>query len=305
MVRQGPAIKQYLELYEKQVIELGEIYIDSLNSSIDGDGIIDEKLKNYIIKESNNFIDREIKRRNELLNNYARVGGKISSIGNSISKKFSEKAFRLKKYFSDKLLIQIDDLNKKILEEENAKNQLNQDKVTQGIKWLKNNPILSIVIILGIIIIAIGSFTDSLTKIKSFININSNIEKKNKIPEIYIHVKLINQTETDILLNPLCKYEIGEAYYWNYVLHSQGRILLNPISNSISSTDSILVASKKVLDFILKIPNPEDYIKLVTKGSANLYIEIRNIDNSKSWEGAAPLEIESLKKYYLPIFLKN
>ncbi len=303
MVGQGPAIKQYLELYENHVKELGEIYLNSLLQSIDGEGIIDENLKICIIKESDNFIDREIRSKNNSLISYAKARNKIGAIEKSISNQFTERAFRLKKYFSDKLIIKIDDLNRKILDEKNTKNQLKKDKVTQSINWIKNNRILSIVVLFGIIIIAIGSFTDSLTKIKSFLDVSYN--NKNNIPEITIHIKLINQTEADILLNPLCKYEIGESVYWNYIFHSQGRILLNPISNSISSTDSILIASSEVSDFILKIPNPEDYQKLIKKGSANIYIEIRNIENSKGWEGAAPFETESLKKYYLPIVLKN
>ena len=76
--------------------------------SIDGEGIIDENLKNCIIKESDNFINREIKSKNNSLTSYVKASNKIGAIETSISNQFTEKTFRLKKYFLNKLLIQIE-----------------------------------------------------------------------------------------------------------------------------------------------------------------------------------------------------
>lgn len=48
---------------------------------------------------------------------------------------------------------------------ERSKDNLKESRVEIYLKKLKNHPILSIIIIVGIIVIAIGSFTDALKTI--------------------------------------------------------------------------------------------------------------------------------------------
>lgn len=55
-------------------------------------------------------------------------------------------------------------------------------KVERGIRWFSNNPVISILIIFGIVVIALGNFTDSVDKISKFFGGSNNIQTQARKP---------------------------------------------------------------------------------------------------------------------------
>src|ERR1035437_7708921 len=163
--------------------------------------------------------------------------------------------------------------------------------------WFKNHQLFGAVILVTMIITGVGAFTDSITKISSFISRNQT--PKTEEP-IMLTVRVTNSTDKPRTIESFSQYSLVTSDVAMMRILSEGRVELVPTT---STTESFTIPSRRSRDFTVTMPHFAGYYQILEFGGANLYIAIRPTDTSKVALASAIFQRAALKRYFVPVDL--
>lgn len=256
-----------------------------------------EEIENIFHKYFNRIIEDEKNGLQSVMASRGLQSG--SSIVVDTIKAFEYQLNRIKSYSKDILYSSIKGHNENVeLMKQKVEKSVStpMNRTDNILSKIKNHPILSIIIVLGITLIAIGQATDSFTKIRDFI-FPKTIAIKQEEESLSVLIKAKNGFNKKFELNPLCEYEIMESEIARINILSQGRLHLIP--KTANSDDEYIIEPNKVKEYIVTFPNPKMYSTLLDRGSANIHFILRSNDLKSFFICSAPFDRISLKKYFV------
>lgn len=154
----GPAISEEFDIRFKYLQELAnkykKIYLDVLAPD---NALISEELLNYILENTKENLNGPILEIKQTIDDYKRINRRLNLDGH------------FKKKLDDKLLDILQEIKRDLLIDQSkrklSKTGAEETRVDSFVKYFKNNRVFSLFIIIGLIIIAIGTFADSLRNI--------------------------------------------------------------------------------------------------------------------------------------------
>ncbi len=157
----GPAISEEFDIRFKYLKELAheymKIYLDVLAPE---NTLISDELLNYILEKTKENLNGLILGIRQTIDDYKKMNKRFNIDGH-LKRKLDEKLIGVVQEIRRDLLIEQDKRNLNATTTSSSEKTL----VDRWLRKFKNNRILSIIIIFGIIIIAIGTFTDALRNI--------------------------------------------------------------------------------------------------------------------------------------------
>lgn len=289
------------EIKEKHFRSILENIIQCLISTFPLNTMIEkvekEEMENIFHKYSNRIIEDEKNGFQSVMASRGLLSG--SSIVVDTIKAFEYQLNRIKSYSKDILYSSIKSHNENVelMKQKMEKSVSTPMNRTDNIlSKIKNHPLLSIIIVFGIILIAIGQATESFTKIIDFIFPKDQTVINNK-ESLLVLIKVNNRFGNNFELNPLCEYEIDESDIAVINILSKGRLHLIPKADN--SINDFLIKPNETKEYELIFPNPQMYSSLLDRGSANIYFILRSKDLKLFFICSAPFDRISLKKYFV------
>lgn len=278
-----------------------DIIIECLINTFPQNTTIDKSDKEEIEKIFNSYSSRIIEsEKNGLISVLASRGlQKGSSVVTDSIKAFENQLNKVKLYSRDVLHSSIISHNENVLLNDKKIDDLNSKTLsrTDNILFkIKNHRYISILLVSGIILIALGQVTDSFKIIKEFFFPNTTAVLQEK-DSLSILIKVYNEFNKDFELNPLSEYEIVESEGAIMKVLSHGRLHLFPSKGN--SDDDFILKPKTTKEYTVTFPNPKMYSTILDRGSANIHFILRSSDLSKFFICSAPFDRISLRKYFL------
>lgn len=150
-------------------------------------------------------------------------------------------------------------------------------RADQIINRLKNNKAIAILIVLGLVLIGIGSVTDSASNIwKLFGSTEPEVVK----PEYSIGISVKNETNESKHIFNFAEFFITESEILMMREHSKGRVFLRKIGGKGLSEDYVIPANGKVT-YQAMMPNLSGYVALMERGGANIHFVIQSTESKE------------------------
>jgi hypothetical protein len=287
------------KIKEKHFKEYLAIIIKSIIESYSEPNIIDKadviKLDNLFLSYANHFIEQE---KSGLQSVFASQGYQLdSSLVKDNVKAYENRLYSIVSFSKDILHSTIQEHNEKI-KFINTDIQSNLEVKTKTDKMLfnlENNKVISIIIVIGIFIIAVGNITNSFTNIRTFLFPNSSSIIKNEL--LFAHIKITNRLRNNFELHPLCEYKIAESTGAIMKILSHGRIHLTSQLND--TITNFLIKPKETKDVYAIFPDTKMNSLLLDQGTANIYFIFNSLDLRNYYMCFAPFERTSLRNYFI------
>jgi hypothetical protein len=164
--------------------------------------------------------------------------------------------------------------------------------VDKYLYWIKGHKLLAIIIVLGIIVIAVGNFTDAIQKITGFVSsrIGRGISGGS---DIYLNIKVKNETQDRVHILPFMTYYVTEN---NIILSNipTGRIALPA-----KGEEDLTVPPKGERIYRLGIPPFLSRSYQFQSGKADIGFRINTAEKHEIDIQTIPLMREAFEKYYV------
>ena len=143
--------------------------------------------------------------------------------------------------------------------------------VDMYISWLKNNRIIAVIVVIGVVIIGIGSVTDSLGTIFSYFRAEQEAPENEKA-WVDIQFEMINNSSEKIKISNLVEYYVTESD--GPIIHEypRGRVILNRFPTNIELQNTIKAGKSGYFTF--EFPKSKTYQDLLLRGSGNVHFFI-------------------------------
>ncbi|MGZ8212893.1 MAG: hypothetical protein ACXWTP_00125 [Methylosarcina sp.] len=160
--------------------------------------------------------------------------------------------------------------------------------------WVKNHKWLGIVVALGMVVIAVGNFTDSIGKITQFINSLSDTSPQKETISLLIKVK--NERDVKIEISPFVRYYLTEDKGAMIQEYDGGRLLLKPIEVEDKNNPNIISPHNK-REYLVILPDSLVNSRLLERGSGNMHVNLTVIGENKIYLESFPLLKEAFTKF--------
>jgi len=165
--------------------------------------------------------------------------------------------------------------------------------VNNHIEKLKSHKWLSILIAIGVIVIALGSFTDAIGKISGFLNSVTSQPHNNE--KISLHFKIINDRDEQVEIRPFAKYFLTEDEGAVIQEYEGGRLVLK----SIDESSTHIIKANQTKGYYAIIPDSVAKSRLMERGAGTLHVELKLIGDNDSRLESIPLLKEAIEMYHL------
>jgi len=174
------------------------------------------------------------------------------------------------------------------------------NRVDRILSRIKNIRIVAPCVILGIIVIAIGTFTDAIDKIYSFVgNVHySKIAENSSRESLSITIRVTNQGDKDIVIYSYVKYFLTEEQGVIVQEYKGGRLKLQPLSDS-TSADTYKIIPNQTRIFSATLTPYLVNSELLARGAGNMHIQLEVVDSKEIHLESIPFIRDAMRKGYV------
>jgi len=160
-----------------------------------------------------------------------------------------------------------------------------------------DHPVFIFVILIAGIVLGLMVFSDKIVKRRD------PFHRETDSDSICLQLRIRNNTGGSRTIESSIEYSIVEKIILMVHEHSQGNLMLTPLSASASGSFTIPAGEER--DYRATLPEISGYEQLVQRGTYKVRVLVRRADTKTMVAGLVPFTRNAFKKYYITIDLRE